>query len=252
MTGSSERAMSFGAIAPEYDRLRPSPPPDAVRWLLPDDCAVAVDLAAGTGLLTRAMAGAAADLVAVEPDARMAEVLRARSRGVRVVRARGEALPLKDQSADAVLVSSAWHWMTPELAVPEIARVLRDGARFGVIWTTRDRSVDWVRDLDWLREPAMGSEPPSARRHDVQLPDSRLFTGVREASFGFKRPMTIDDLVGMLATYSGLITASEAERAGALARLRDALVARFGDAAEIDVPMRSLCWRADRSPRQGG
>jgi SAM-dependent methyltransferase len=252
MTGSSERAMSFGAIAAEYDRLRPSPPPEAVRWLLPADCAVAVDLAAGTGLLTRALAGRAAEVVAVEPDARMAAVLRARSRGVRVVRARGEALPLMNQSADAVLVSSAWHWMTPELAVPEIARVLRDGARFGVIWTTRDRSVDWVRDLDWLREPATGSEPPLTRRHDVRLPDSGLFTDVREASFGFVRPMTIDDLVGMLATYSGLITASAAERAGALARLRDALVARFGDAPEIDVPMRSLCWRADRSRRHGG
>src|SRR5215469_1873993 len=183
MTGSSERAMSFGAIAGEYDRLRPSPPPDAVRWLLPADCAVAVDLAAGTGLLTRALAGRAADVVAVEPDARMAAVLRARSRGVHVVRARGEALPLEDQSADAVLVSSAWHWMTPELAVPEIARVLRDGARFGVIWTTRDRAVDWVRDLDWLREPAIGSEPPTPRRHDVRLPDSGLFADVQEASF---------------------------------------------------------------------
>jgi len=244
--------MSFGAIAAEYDRLRPSPPPDAVRWLLPADCAVAVDLAAGTGLLTRALAGRAADVVAVEPDPRMAAVLQARSRGAHVVRARGEALALKDQSADAVLVSSAWHWMTPELAVPEIARVLRDGARFGVIWTTRDRSVNWVRDLDWLREPVFGNEPPLARRHDVLLPDPGLFTAVQEASFGFMRPMTIADLVGMLATYSGLITASEAERAGALARLRDALVARFGDAAEVDVPMRSLCWRADRSCRRGG
>jgi hypothetical protein len=45
--------MSFGAIATDYDRLRPSPPADAVRWLLPDRCDVAVDLAAGTGLLTR-------------------------------------------------------------------------------------------------------------------------------------------------------------------------------------------------------
>jgi SAM-dependent methyltransferase len=247
---STERATSFGTIAADYDRLRPSPPPDAVRWLLPGECGVAVDLAAGTGLLTRALADEAGDIVAVEPDTRMAAVLRARSPGVHVVPGRGEAIPLQDQCADAVLVSSAWHWMTPEVAVPEIARVLRDGARFGVIWTTRDRSADWVRDLDWLREPTIGSEPPPPRRHDVRLPDPGLLRDVRETSFRFIRPMTIDDLVGMLATYSGLITASQAERDEALARVRAALVARFGNAGEIEVPMRSLCWRADRSSRR--
>lgn len=260
--------MSFGAIAPDYDRLRPSPPPDAVHWLLsaterprgglPDarapanTCAVIVDLAAGTGLLTRALAGMAANIVAVEPDSRMASVLRVRSPGVHVVAGRGEAIPLTGHCADAVLVSSAWHWMTPELAVPEIARVLRDGGRFGVIWTSRDRTVDWVRDLDRLREPvqvAVGADPPRPRSRVVRLPDTGYFTDVQETSLAFMRPMTLDDLVDMLATYSALITAGDAERSGALARVRAALVARFGEASRIDVPMRSICWRADRSAR---
>ena len=41
----------------------------------------------------------------------------------------GEAVPLRDESADGLFISSAWHWMDPPLAVPEIARVLRDGGR---------------------------------------------------------------------------------------------------------------------------
>lgn len=48
--------MSFGAIAGDYDRLRPSPPDAAADWLLPAQCQLAVDLAAGTGLLTRVLA----------------------------------------------------------------------------------------------------------------------------------------------------------------------------------------------------
>lgn len=233
--------MSFGAIAPDYDRLRPSPPADAVRWLLPAGCELAVDLAAGTGLLTRAVAREVSDVVAVEPDARMASVLRSRSPCVRVVSARGEALPLKSQVADALLISSAWHWMDPATTLPEIARVLRDGGRFGLIWTSRDRHVDWVAGLDRLRGPL-------ARRsgREVRLPDGGLFSNVQEASFTFTRSMTADDLVAMLGTYSGLLTASQAERDEALARVRAALAARFGNAAEIDVPMRSVCWRADQ------
>jgi SAM-dependent methyltransferase len=236
--------MSFGAIATDYDRLRPSPPQDAVRWLLPARCDAAVDLAAGTGLLTRAVAREVRDVVAVEPDARMAAVLRSRSPGVHVVSGRGEALPLRSAAADALLISSAWHWMDPAATLPEIARVLRDGGRFGVIWTSRDRTVDWVGELDRLREPTI-----RRRRRDVDLPKGSLFGSVQDAAFAFIRPMTADDLVAMLGTYSGLITASQAERDEALARARAALVARFGDATEIEVPMRSVCWRADLAGR---
>ena len=49
-----EMAGSFGRVAESYDRARPGPAPAAVDWLLPARCAAAVDLAAGTGLFTRA------------------------------------------------------------------------------------------------------------------------------------------------------------------------------------------------------
>ena len=256
MTVDAARALSFGSIAADYDRLRPGPPQDAVRWLLPSRPAVAVDLAAGTGLLTRALAARVSKVVAVEPDGRMAAVLRERSPEVHITAGCGEAIPLKDQSADAVLVSSAWHWMDPELAVLEIARVLRDGGRFGVIWTSRDREIGWVRNLDRLREPHQAGSPGSMsqpnlppRRRTVVLPDSNLFGNVQTTSVRFTRRMAVNDVIDMLATYSAIITASDADRAAAKARLRADLDARFGGAAEIDVPMRSLCWRADRAER---
>jgi ubiquinone/menaquinone biosynthesis C-methylase UbiE len=118
-----------------------------VDWLLPADCAVAVDLAAGTGLFTRTLGGRAREVVAVEPDERMRHVLTRRSPGVRVLDGRAEDIPLTDGCADAVFVSHAWHWFDPERAVPEIARVLRDGGRLGVVWTSRDRDEDWVAGL---------------------------------------------------------------------------------------------------------
>ena len=140
--------MSFGAIAEEYDGLRPQAPQHAVDWLVPPGCGVAVDVGAGTGLFTRRLADRAAQVIAVEPDARMRKVLTARSPDVRVIEGRGESIPLPDAAADAVFVSTAWHWMDHEQAVPEVARVLRDGGRLGLIWTSRVREVDWLRDLE--------------------------------------------------------------------------------------------------------
>ena len=144
--------MSFGAVAGDYDRVRPSAPPEAIDWLLPARRDVVVDLAAGTGLLTRALAGKVGHVIAVEPDDRMRSVLQARSRDVEVLAGRGEAIPLPDASVDAVFVSSAWHWMDPEVAVPEIARVLRDGGRFGIIWTGRQPGIEWIHADEWFAD----------------------------------------------------------------------------------------------------
>jgi ubiquinone/menaquinone biosynthesis C-methylase UbiE len=240
------RATSFGEIADEYDRVRPSPPDDALDWLIPADCQVAIDVAAGTGLFTRALKRRVATVIAVEPDDRMRAVLAERSPGVQVVGGRGEAIPVPDASADAVFISSAWHWLDPDLAVPEIARVLRDGGRLGVIWTSRDRGVDWVADME-------GSRPDPTvrrgRRHDVTLPENAPFENITNASFPFVRTMTVDDTVDWLGTYSVILTAAAEERAAGLARARETLRRRADADGMVEIPVRSVCWRADRLPR---
>jgi SAM-dependent methyltransferase len=246
--------MSFGSIAEDYDGLRPQAPQQAVDWLLPHGCEVAVDVGAGTGLFTRTLVGRVAQVIAVEPDARMRSVLAARSPGVRVAEGRGEAIPLPDATADAVFVSSAWHWMDHQRAVPEIGRVLRDGGRLGLIWTSRDREVDWVRDLEWL--PSQDASEAAAadrfRRLDFELPEPRIFDNIARETFGFVRTMTVQDVVAMLGTYSMAIIASADERAQRLAQARAALAVRFPGAGTIDVPMRARCWRADRIARSAG
>jgi len=260
VSDEEESATSFGSVAGSYDRVRPGPAPAAVDWLVPAGCAVLVDLAAGTGLFTRALEGRARQVVAVEPDERMRHVLAARSPGVRVLGGRAEDIPLPDGSADAVLVSHAWHWFDPNLAVPEIARVLTDGGRLGVLWTSRDRADDWVAELDVVCPPEQPRTPDEARErlsrhHVVAMPPEAPFTAAQAASFGFARMISVDDTLEWLATASQVITADPAQRAAGLARSRAALQARAfrADGTEmVRMPMRSWCWRADRLPRIPG
>jgi SAM-dependent methyltransferase len=260
VTFSEEEATSFGTVADSYDRVRPGPQPAALDWLVPAGCEVAVDLAAGTGLFTRALFGRAAQVIAVEPDERMRAVLTRRSPQLRVLEGWGEAIPLPDGCADAVFVSTAWHWFDPERAVPEIARVLKPGGRLGVTWTSRDRDADWVAELDLLRPPgsddgeADADAPHTAaevrakldREHTVTLPDGAEFTNVEVASFRFTRTIGVDDTVDWVATTSRVITASAADRAAGLAMYRAALLERADAGQVIDMPMRSWCWRAER------
>ena len=164
VTFEEEKAVSFGSVAESYDRVRPGPAPEALDWLVPQDCGLAVDVAAGTGLFTRALTGRATQVVAIEPDERMRAVLAQRSPGVRVLAGWGEQMPLPDGCADAVFVSTAWHWLDPGRAVPEIARVLRLAWRPGVVWTSRDRREDWVAELDLLRLPGIDDEEDGGPR----------------------------------------------------------------------------------------
>jgi SAM-dependent methyltransferase len=247
------RATSFGQVADDYDRVRPGPPDEAFDWLVPPDCEVAVDLAAGTGLFTRALRARVTQVIAVEPDDRMRAVLAARSPGVQAVAGRGEVIPVPDASADGVFVSSAWHWLDPGQAVPEIARGLRDGGRLGVIWTDRDRQTDWVAELNRVSRPRpvkpAGDVRSRRHRHEVMLPDNAPFENIASASFTFTRTMTVDGVVDWLATYSRVITAPEGERAAGLARAREVLLRRADGNGMIEIPMRSICWRADRECR---
>jgi SAM-dependent methyltransferase len=256
MVSRADKATSFGSIADDYDRLRPAAPPAAIDWLLPGRRELVIDLGAGTGLQSRELAAFAGRVIAVEPDDRMRAVLAARSPGVQAVAGVGEAIPLPDDCADAVVASSAWHWMDPELAVPEIARVLHDGGRFCVLWNGRDRNLSWLKAGDWFRE-AEGEprpEPESETRQEtghraVILPDLSPFENIETATFSFSRMMTAPDLVDMLATYSQVITASEPARQAGRDRATAALAELFPPGAQIEVPMRSHCWRADRAGR---
>jgi hypothetical protein len=62
--------------------------------------------------------------------------------------------------------------------------------------------------------------------------------------------MTVDDAVDWMATYSAVITASAEERAAGLARAREGLRQRADADGLVEIPMRSTCWRADRTARR--
>jgi SAM-dependent methyltransferase len=245
----AERARSFGSIATHYDRFRPAPPAEAVTWTLPERCGRAVDLGAGTGALTRQLVTRVAEVLALEPDARMRTVLRLRAPAAAVVGAVGEALPLADATADVVMVSSAWHWMDPARAVPEVARVLRPGGVFGVMGNSPSSEVPWVAEV-LQRPPPPERGPESLRaRYAAGLPDGAPFGPPDTTVITWTAAMTRDELVGLAGTYSRVVTLPDDERQALLERVVEAARRHpaLGREDRVAVPMRCRCWRAVRA-----
>jgi SAM-dependent methyltransferase len=147
---------TFGRVADAYARTRPPYPAAAIeraaRELVLGPEATVLDLAAGTGTLTRALREAFATVVAVEPDGEM----RARFDGG-VLAGSAEEIPLPDASVDAVFVGEAFHWFDFERALAEIRRVGRGLAVLMRSWGFKEQPglvpPPFARDLDliWAR-----------------------------------------------------------------------------------------------------
>lgn len=242
----SVRALSFGSVADTYDRYRPGPPDQAVAWVLPARAAAVVDVGAGTGALTRRLLEWVTDrVVAVEPDPRMLQVLARRSPTALAVRARAEALPLATGAFDAVVVSSAWHWMDPGPTVAEVARVLRPGGQLGVLWNGPDRDVAWVGTLLASRwSPGRGGR----RRHELELPEGAPFSSPEQRVVTWEATVTADELVGLAGTYSGCIVRDDGDRRRVLDQVGELAAAQLQKAGSdaLRVPMSCRCWRAVR------
>jgi SAM-dependent methyltransferase len=145
-------AERFSSVADAYERGRPDYAPAVVGALAAElgllSGAPILDLAAGTGKLTRALLAAGLEVVAVEPQASMRERLAAVAGSERVREGFAEDIPLADASVDAVTVANGFHWFDQPRALVEIRRVLRSGGGLAVLNTVADWSgASWAHEL---------------------------------------------------------------------------------------------------------
>ncbi|MGZ4511479.1 MAG: class I SAM-dependent methyltransferase [Mycobacterium sp.] len=234
-----DRSLSFGSVAAAYERGRPSYPPEAIDWLLPRGARQVLDLGAGTGKLTTRLVERGLDVVAVDPVPDMLEVLRTSLPETRALLGTAEGIPLPDNSVDVVLVAQAWHWVDPERAIPEVARVLRPGGRLGLVWNTRDERLGWVRELGNI----IGSDGDRGR-FDVTLSES--FTTPESHQVEWTNYLTPQALIDLVASRSYCITSPAEVRTRTLEQVRELLATHpaLANSTGLALPYVTVCIRA--------
>jgi SAM-dependent methyltransferase len=223
-------ATGFARSVEAYERARPEYPPEAIAWLADEldlrAGRTVIDLAAGSGKLTRPLAALGCEVIAIEP---VAEMRAAIGPTARALDGTAEAMPLPEDSADAVTVGQAFHWFDGPKALAEIERVLRPGGALALVWNRRPtESSQLLAAISEIIAPYRGDAPAHASGAWREAFAGRELT---ERRFEFIQRLDADGLADRAGSTSFIAALDDAEREPLLARVR-----ALAPDGPVDVP----------------
>jgi MOSC domain-containing protein YiiM/SAM-dependent methyltransferase len=249
-------AVGFAAGADAYERGRPEYAPDAVatlvRMLGIGPGTRLLDLAAGTGKLTRQLVDTGAEIVAVEPVAEMRAKLVAAVPGIEPLEGTAERIPLPNHSVDVVVVGQAFHWFDGVRALSEIRRVLKSTGGLGLVWQSRDANRPWVVRLNEIIDGAAQGQPRFRQTRNLARAEvdsawraafdvTALFDPIETAEFAHVQRGDVEMIVDRVASISFVAAMPHERRAAVFDAVRELLAtdAETAGAEVIELPYRA-------------
>lgn len=243
MTSPHARSWASEAAGAAYELGRPDYPKE-LNTLLAEQAGAGptstiVDVAAGTGKLTRVLAQEAWSLVAVEPMAGMRTQLRRAVPSALTVAGTAEQLPLRTGSADTVTVAQAFHWFQIEQASRELRRVLAPGGSLALINNTQISSEPLGGQL-WRvlqRFEKFAPRPDFTRGWRARLEDTGDFESWCHFELRHEQVLaTPDELEARFTSVSFVLLLEEADQARLAAAVREVAADQY----PIRFPLRTV------------
>lgn len=219
-------AAQFASVAESYERGRPDYPLAAAGALAAElgvrSGETVLDLAAGTGKLSRTLLSAGFEIVAVEPLPSLRAVLVEKVGGDRVREGVAEEIPLADGSVAAVTVADAFHWFDQQRALGEIRRVLRPQGGLAIISMVPDWSgASWAHELGMLVQRTRPEHPHfDGPPWQDAVRSAGGWSEPREVRITAMQPTSSERVVDHLTSMSWIAGMPDAERNGTIEQIR--------------------------------
>jgi SAM-dependent methyltransferase len=249
------RRVSFDARAELYDAARPSYPDALADDVISHGGRRVLEIGPGTGKATLVFARRGASIVAIEPGASLAAVLRRNVAGldVSVENTTFEAWPIA-RPFDVVMFAQAIHWIAPAVRYAKPAAVLAPGGTLAVIRNETLRFESGLRDeIDaaYARWPVGQCEPPvdnvveaSRLAHVGEIDASGLYGAVDVRVYPWTATYTTARYLDLLDTYSDHALLAPEHRASLYQAIAEAIERRGGVVEIRYVSMAFLARRA--------
>ena len=249
------RRVSFDAKADLYDAARPSYPDALADDVLSRAGRRVLEIGPGTGKATVVFARRGASIVAIEPGASLAAVLRRNVAGhdVTVENMTFEAWPIA-RPFDIVMAAQSIHWIDPRVRYTKPAAILAPGGTLAVIRNekpAREAGLQAELDAAYARWPVGSGEPPAedavetARREIVgDIDASGLFGAVDVRFYPWTTTYTTAQYLDLLDTYSDHAVLAPDYRASLYQAIADAIERRGGT---VETPYVSIAFLAQRT-----
>lgn len=213
-------ANGFEMAGDVYERSRPDYPLAVINLICSTNTGMQsktiVDLAAGTGKLTRLLPlTGAKEIIAIEPVKGMRAKLYSIP-NISVIDGIAEDIPLENASVDIVTVGQAFHWFNGQQAMKEIYRILKPNGKLYLFWHIRD--VDMCPWLNVMNKIIDQWQPPGHPHYqtmkwlDAFTSTSREFSPLKYQQEYHEQYVTIDILLDRILSSSFISCLSEDDR----------------------------------------
>lgn len=231
------RAVIFGRDATTYETARPSYPEAAIAHIEAlVEAETAIEIGAGTGKATEAMARPGLRLICLEPSPEMADILAAKKLpGVKVIVSTFEDWVGEPGSADLIYAAQAWHWVDRQAGFDKALRLLRPGGALALIWNIPlDRYQRHEEIYNRFAPQLLAELDERIKRRDSQDWSADMetagFVDAQRFTHEWSDELTGDRYRALYSTYSDHMMLEEPERSCLLDALADSVESEGGTA----------------------
>ena len=243
--GAASGGNPYTLAGTDYEHYRPAYLPAVVRAGLSglQDPQV-LDVGAGSGKFTRALAAQGIKVSALEPAESMREMFRESLPQIPLYKGKAEDVGelFAPETFDALCYAQSWHWVDKEAACVAAAKVLKPGGRLVIIYNQMNVSFPWVKRLSRVMRSGDVHHPDRVPQLGKQFatPELKLF------QWGISIPVAA--LFALAKTRSSYLKASEWGKQHMQSNLRSYL---WGDLAlnpsqNVTLPYYTLVWVAPK------
>ncbi|WP_415062566.1 class I SAM-dependent methyltransferase [Bdellovibrio sp.] len=198
----------FSKQSLEYQKYRPSYPPELFKYLasLAPEHQVAIDLGTGNGQAALALTSYFQKVIAIDPSEKQIALAEPHER-IEYRVGPGESLQISDHSVDLITIAQAFHWFKHDLFFQEAHRVLKDQGILA-IWVYNLCQVTPQIDAvifdfyDRLLGPYWEPERRLLEENfkSIHFP----LTELQSRHFSMTLSWTLEQMIGYLGTWSAL------------------------------------------------